>query len=184
MANSAPASLAGLRDKAILLLGFAAALRRSELVALNIADVRELPDGLLLTIRRSKTDQEGANSVIAVPYGAKNCPVTAYRSWISAAAIKEGPVFRPINRAGRISMLRLSDRSIANLVKKYAGRCGFDPDLYSGHSLRAGFLTSAAANGASIFKMMDISRHNTADSLRCYIRDADIFRDHAGAGLL
>src|SRR5262249_61799647 len=95
-----------------------------------------------------------------------------------------GPLFRPINKAGTVSVLRLPDRSVANIVTAYAGRAGLDEKLFAGHSLRAGFLTSAAATGKSIFKMMDQSRHKSVDTLRGYVRDAELFKDHAGVGLL
>ena len=95
-----------------------------------------------------------------------------------------GPLFRPINKAGRVAQARLTDRSVANIVKAYAERAGFDASTFSGHSLRSGFLTSAAAKGASIFKMMDVSRHRSVETLRGYVRDAELFKDHAGTGLL
>jgi site-specific recombinase XerD len=97
---------------------------------------------------------------------------------------KAGPIFRPVNKACTVAAERLTDRSVANIVKAYAERAGFDASLFSGHSLRSGFLTSAAAKGASIFKMMDVSRHKSVDTLRGYVRDAELFKDHAGAGLL
>ena len=103
---------------------------------------------------------------------------------MDAAGIEAGPIFRPINKAATVSRERLTDRSVANIVKAYAERAGFDANLFSGHSLRSGFLTSAAAKGASIFKMMDVSRHKSVDTLRGYVRDAELFKDHAGAGLL
>jgi integrase len=100
------------------------------------------------------------------------------------AGIESGPIFRPIYKGGTVRTSRLTDRSVANIVKAYAGRAGFDASTFSGHSLRAGFLTSAAGKGASIFKMMDVSRHKSVDTLRGYVRDAELFKDHAGAGLL
>ena len=184
MVALAPESLAGLRDRALLLLGFAGAFRRSELVALFVADITETETGLLVTIRRSKTDQEGEGATIAIARGDVACPARALREWLDAAGIETGPIFRPINKAGTVATERLTDRSVANIVKAYAERAGFDASLFSGHSLRSGFLTSAAANGASIFKMMDVSRHKSVDTLRCYVRDAEMFKDHAGAGLL
>ena len=96
----------------------------------------------------------------------------------------EGPLFRPVAKGGRLGTERLSDRTVANVVKAHALRLGLNANEFSGHSLRSGFLTSAAARGASIFKMMDVSRHKSMDTLRGYVRDADLFRDHAGAGLL
>jgi len=174
MVATAPEGFAGLRDRALLLLGFAGAFRRSELVALDVSDIEETESGLRVTIRRSKTDQEGEGATIAIARGDVACPEKALRAWLDAAGIESGPVFRPINKAG----------TVANIVKAYAGRAGFDASTYSGHSLRAGFLTSAAGNGASIFKMMDVSRHRSVETLRGYVRDAELFKDHAGAGLL
>jgi site-specific recombinase XerD len=184
MVALAPEGLAGLRDRALLLLGFAGAFRRSELVALDVADIAETETGLLVTIRRSKTDQEGEGVTIAIARGDVACPTRALREWLDAARIEAGPIFRPIDKAGTIAPERLTDRSVANIVKAYAERAGFDAGTFSGHSLRSGFLTSAAAKGASIFKMMDVSRHKSVDTLRGYVRDAELFKDHAGAGLL
>jgi site-specific recombinase XerD len=176
--------LAGRRDRALLLLGFALAARRSELVDLDVVDLEECPEGLRVTIRRSKTDQEGADAVVAVCRGSIACPVAAVRDWLSAAGITEGPLFRGVNKGGRLLPDRLAAQSVALIVKACAARLGLDPSAFSGHSLRSGFLTSAAARGASLFKMMDVSRHRSVDTLRGYVRDADAFRDHAGAGLL
>jgi site-specific recombinase XerD len=176
--------LAGKRDRAVMLLGFALAARRSELVALDVSDLEECPEGLRVTIRRSKTDQEGAGAVIAVCKGSIACPVAALRDWLAAANITDGSIFRPIGKGGRVKDTRLTAQSVALIVKAHAARLGFDPAAFAGHSLRAGFLTSAAAKSASIFKMMDVSRHRSVDILRGYVRDANAFRDHAGAGLL
>jgi site-specific recombinase XerD len=184
MVATAPEGLAGLRDRALLLLGFAGAFRRSELVALDVADIEENETGLLITIRRGKTDQEGIGRTIAIPRGDVACPVKALRAWLEAAAIDGGPIFRPIDKAANVRPSRLTDRSVASIVKAYAERSGLDASTYSGHSLRSGFLTSAAAKGASIFKMMDQSGHKSVDTLRGYVRDAELFKDHAGAGLL
>lgn len=184
MVATAPEGLAGLRDRALLLLGFSGAFRRSELVALDVADATENETGLLIVIRRGKTDQEAAGRSIAIPRGETACPVKALRAWLVAAGIEAGPIFRPIHKAGTVRASRLTCRSVANLIKAYADRAGFDAKTFSGHSLRSGFLTSAAANGASIFKMMDQSGHKSVDTLRGYVRDAELFKDHAGAGLL
>ena len=184
MVATAPDKLVGLRDRALLLMGFGGALRRSELVALDVADIEETETGLLVKIRGSKTDQERRGATIAIARGDIACPAKALRDWLDAADIEAGPIFRPIDKGGRVKGSRLTDRSVANIVKAYAGRAGFDPSAFSGHSLRAGFLTSAAGKGASIFKMMDVSRHKSVDTLRCYVRDAELFKDHAGAGLL
>jgi site-specific recombinase XerD len=175
--------LKGLRDRALLLLGFAGAFRRSELVALDIADIEETESGLRITIRRSKTDQEGAGQTIAVPRGTIADPVAALAAWRAAAGITSGALFRSIRKGGKVGA-RLSAQSVADIVKSAAARCGLDPAAFAGHSLRSGFLTSAAARGASVFKLMDQSRHRSMDTLAGYVRDANLFVDHAGAGLL
>ena len=173
-----------MRDRALLLLGFSIAARRSELVALNVADIVENEHGLMVRIRRSKTDQEGRGATVAVPRGAIACPVKALQAWLDAAGITEGPIFRPVLRGGAVATTRLTDRSVANIVKVHAERLGLDPATFSGHSLRAGFATSAAARGANLFKIMDVTRHKSVDTLRGYVRDAELFRDHAGQGML
>jgi integrase len=122
--------------------------------------------------------------VVAVCRGSIACPVAAVKDWLTAAGITEGPVFRRVGKGGGPLSDRLSPQSVALIVKAYATRLGLDAGAFSGHSLRSGFLTSAAARGASLFKMMDVSRHRSVDTLRGYVRDADAFRDHAGAGLL
>ena len=183
MAANTGAGLKGLRDRALLLIGFAGALRRSELVALNIEDIEEAPDGMKITIRHSKTDQEGAGQTIAIPFGKVACPVAALKEWITAAGIGSGALFRSVNRYGKVGE-RLTDQSVSDIVKEHAEGLRLDPTQFAGHSLRAGFLTSAASRGASIFKMMDVSRHRSVDTLRGYVRDAELFKDHAGAGLL
>ena len=184
MVAKADTDLKGLRDRALLLLGFAGAFRRSELVALDVADLEFCDSGMRVIIRKSKTDQEGLGTTIAIARGSIACPVDAVRAWIKAAGITDGPLFRPVTRTGKISARRLSARAVAELVKSYASRAGLKAADFSGHSLRSGFFTSAAARGASIFKMMDVSRHKSVDTLRGYVRDAEMFRDHAGNGLL
>lgn len=181
---AADANLKGIRDRAILLLGFAGAFRRSELVALDVADLEFCDGGLRVMIRRSKTDQEGQGATIAIVPGSIACPVEATRNWIEASGITDGPLFRSVSRGGKISNSRLSGRAVAEVVKAYAGKAGLEAADFSGHSLRSGFLTSAARRGASIFKMMDVSRHKSVDTLRGYVRDAELFRDHAGSDLL
>ena len=115
--------------------------------------------------------------------GSVVCPIGRLKAWLAAAGITTGAVFRSIKKGGRVGN-RLSAQSVANIVKIYAERVGLDPALFAGHSMRAGFLTSAAKRGASIFKMIDVSRHKTVETLRGYVRDAEIFKDHAGNGLL
>jgi integrase len=184
MAHATPLTVTGMRDRAIILLGFAGALRRSELVALNVADIDMTENGLLVRILRSKTDQEAEGAVVAVLSGGTYCPAEAVLSWLKAAGITDGFVFRAISRSGKVSTSGLSDRTVSSIVKRAARQIGLDAKKFSAHSLRSGFLTSAAANGASIFKMMDVSRHKSIDTLRSYVRDAELFKDHAGLGLL
>jgi integrase len=153
-------------------------------VALDVADLEETEDGLRVTIRRSKTDQEGIGTTIAIVRGGVNCPVKALRAWLDAARITEGAVFRPVRKGGEICDWRLAAKSVCDITKAYAYRVGLDGAAFGAHSLRSGFLTSAARRGASVFKMRDVSRHKSMDVLQAYVRDADMFRDHAGAGLL
>jgi len=177
-------SLANLRDRALLLLGFAGAFRRSELVALDVEDVAETAQGLTVIIRHSKTDQEGAGAKIAIVRGTIACPVAALKAWRGAAGVAEGPLFRRVNKADRVLPYRLTAQSVALIVKARAKRVGLNPEQFSGHSLRAGFLVSAARRGASVFKMMDVSRHRSVDALKGYVRDSEVFTNHAGNGLL
>ena len=178
-------NLAGKRDKAILLLGFAGAFRRSELAALRISDLEVTADGLRVTIRKSKTDQEGHGQTIAIPMGAKLMVVKALNDWLEAANINDGHLFCPITKGDTLrASLALTDRSIATIVKKYASLAGLDEADFSGHSLRSGFLTSAAEAGATVFKMAEVSRHKSIETLRGYVRSAELFKDHAGSKFL
>jgi site-specific recombinase XerD len=183
MALSTGQDLKGLRDRALLLIGFAGAFRRSELVALDLEDLEESELGFKVAIRHGKTDQEGVGQTIAIVRGSVACPVAALKAWLEAAGITAGPIFRSVRKGGTVGD-RLPDQSVADIVKAYAERVGLDPALFAGHSMRSGFLTSAAKRGASIFKMMDQSRHRSVETLRGYVRDAEIFKEHAGAGLL
>jgi len=184
MVSHCPPGLQGLRDRAILLLGFSGAFRRSELAALTMDDIEETEAGMRVYVRNSKTDQEGAGAVVAVIRGNGHCPVRALNSWLKTAGILEGPIFRPSTKSGKVRPQALSPYSIGYIVKKYAALAGFDEAEFSGHSLRAGFLTSAAENGASVFRMMDVSRHKSVETVRGYVRRAEEFKDHAGKGLL
>lgn len=174
----------GLRDRAILLLGFAGAFRRSELVALTIEDLQETEGGLRVLIRKSKTDQEAEGQEIAIRRGEVFCPVAALNAWLAAAGIVSGALFRAVSKSGRVLDRTLTDRAVAHIVKAYAARAGLDPADFSAHSLRAGPITSAAEAGATIFKMQELSRHKTLDVLRGYVRSADLFKNHALEGLL
>ncbi|HQT39641.1 MAG TPA: site-specific integrase [Acidocella sp.] len=184
MLAACPDTLRGKRDRALLALGFAGAFRRSELEALTVADLVEKADGYEVVIRTSKTDQTGEGQTIAIPQGSRMKPVEAVMAWLKAAGITAGPIFRPINKGGKVAEQAMTGESIAAVVKQYAKLCGYDPAHYAGHSLRAGFLTSAAEAGSSVFKMMEVSRHKSIDTLRHYVRRADLFKDHAGASFL
>jgi site-specific recombinase XerD len=179
-----PADLRGLRDRALMLLGFAGALRRSEIVALDVSDLEETAEGLHVHIRRSNTDQEGAGDFVSIPHGSRLRPVAAVREWLQAAGITEGPIFRSIKKGGSVTPERLSDRSVAQIIKKRMEAVGFDPALFSGHSLRAGFVTSALHHGADILRVMDVTRHREVSTLKTYDRRAKAFRQHAGEAFL
>ncbi len=171
-----------IRDRAILLLGFAGAFRRSELVSLDVCDIEERPDGILVTLRRSKTDQTGEGDTKAIPFGtdAETCPVRAVQAWISTAATTDGPLLRPVDRHGNVSPSRLSGKAVALVVKRAAERVGLDPTAYAGHSLRAGFVTTAAANGATERAIARQTGHAAGSAvLRHYIRHASAFTDNA-----
>ena len=174
--------LLGVRDRALLLVGYAGGFRRSELANLDAEDVTETEDGLVIRVRRSKTDPEGKGATVALPYGsaAATCPVRSYRAWISAAAITTGPVFRAVDRHGRVAPGRLDPGSIARVVKRAAGTAGLDPALYAGHSLRAGFATQAFLNGVAEVSIMRQTRHKSLNTVRKYIRDRSLFRDNPG----
>lgn len=173
-----------IRDRAILALGLAAALRRSELVALEWRDVELVDQGLKLTLRHSKTDQDGEGQVIAVPAGKALRPVERLQAWLAVRGGGAGPLFYQIDPQGRLTDQPMSDRSIARLIRKYAGRVGLDPETVGGHSLRAGFLTEASRAGATIAKMQEVSRHKKVEVLLGYVRSAELFDDHAGGGFL
>jgi len=184
MVKHVPDNLRGIRDRALLLFAFASACRRSELSALMANDLIEVPEGFRVTIRKSKGDQEGEGQEIAVVRGKKACPVAALKNWLEAASITDGPLFRRMRRGGVVLDDALRPQGIAQVVKLYAEKAGYNPADFSGHSLRSGFLTSAAARGASIFKLIEVSRHKSVDTLRGYIRKVEIFEDHAAEGLL
>lgn len=178
------ASLASLRDRALLTVGFAGAFRRSELVALDVADIEETRDGLRITIRRSKTDQDGAGQVVGIPYGSDpaTCPVRAVRAWKDAAGIVEGRLFRSVNRHGQAGEA-LSDRAVALVVKRAATAAGLDASRFAGHSLRAGLVTTAAKAGKALDVIMRQTRHRSTAVVLGYIREAGLFENNAAAGI-
>jgi site-specific recombinase XerD len=162
----------GHRDRALIALGFGAALRRSELAKVRIEDIEVTDKGLVLTLPRSKTDQEGRGQQVAVLDGQRLKIKQLLSNWLEASGITTGLVFP------------LTDRHIANIIKSRARAAGLDDQQFSGHSLRSGFLTSAAANGANLFRMMDVSRHRSINSVRGYVRKAQQFEDHAGSAFM
>jgi len=176
-------TLKGKRDRALLVLGFGGALRRSELVSLRIEDIAWSEAGLRLAIRRSKTDPQGKGQTVPVLDGVNLQAKTVLREWLEAALITTGHVFRAVTKAGRVQDA-LTDRAVADIIKGRAKAAGFDPSAFSGHSLRSGFLTSAAGAGASTFKMMEVSRHKQIQTLAGYVRQADQFKQHAGAAFM
>lgn len=199
-------TLTGKRDRALLALGFAGAFRRSELVALDVADLREDPDGLRVMVRRSKVDQEGRGFEKAIPHGRVIRPVALVREWLDAAGIVDGPVFRPVSRSGRVrgevsaqvapksaggvlaqlepKHSRLTTQAVADIVKKYTAAAGLDAATFGAHSLRAGYITSAAERGADLARIMDQSGHRDPRTVVGYIRRANAFKDHSGSGFL
>lgn len=183
MVATLPKSVTGIRDRALLLLGFAGAFRRSELVGLDRHDLQMTEDGLVAIIRRSKTDQEGAGRKVGIPYGSQlpTCPVRAMQGWLDVIGAAEGPLFRAINRHGQLSEARLSDKSVALIVKRAAEEAGLDPALYAGHSLRAGLATAAANAGVSERSIMAQTGHRSVATVRKYIREGSLFRDNAAS---
>jgi integrase len=176
--------LKGLRDRALLLIGFAGGLRRSELAAINLIDFERVREGIILTIRRSKTDQDGVGRKIGIPFGRTiHCPVRALETWLNAARVEDGPVFRPVDRHGRVSTGRLSGEAVSLILRDRMATAGFDPTGYSGHSLRAGFATSATRAGVSTFKIRQQTGHASDAMLSRYVRDGELFIGNA-AGIL
>ncbi|WP_345822905.1 tyrosine-type recombinase/integrase (plasmid) [Methylobacterium fujisawaense] len=213
-----PDTLTGKRDRALLALGFAGAFRRSELVALDVEDLREDPEGLRVMVRRGKTDQEGRGFEKAIPHGRFIRPVALVREWLDAAGITEGPVFRPVSRSGRVRVAkvvessqegvlstrpleggsrvphlsvpdeqkppRLTTQAVADIIKRYCTAAGLDASTFGAHSLRAGYITTAAERGADLARIMDQSGHRDPRTVVGYIRRANAFKGHSGSGFL
>lgn len=177
-------TLQGIRDRAVLLVGFAGAFRRSELAGLSVADVEFTNDGVVITLPRSKTDQEGEGMLKGIPYGSTpaTCPVRALRAWLDAGGITAGPLFRSVWKGGRrLRPTALNDRAIAEVVKRAAAAAGYDPARFSGHSLRAGLATTAGAMGVDERTIMEQTGHKTTTMVRRYIRRGALFRNNAAA---
>ena len=177
-------TLKGKRDRAILLVGFATGSRRSELVGLAVDDIEETPEGLVITIRRSKTDQEGRGIVKGIARGEhpETCPVSALLDWLQAAAITSGPVFRHIGKGGRLEG-QLTAQSVALVIKAACKAARLDATKYSGHSLRAGLVTQAAKNGVAVSDIMRQTGHKSTETVNRYVRKVQVFEDNASARL-
>jgi integrase len=178
-------SVLGLRDSALVLVGFAGGFRRSELAGVHICDLKFSADGVVVSVRKSKTDQDGAGREVGLPFGTsqETCPVRSFRQWLDKAGITEGPVFRSVGRYGHVPRRGLHKNSIGKLHKRAAGRAGLKVEELGGHSLRAGCVTQAAMNGVREFVIMKQTGHKTVTTLRRYIRSGEIFRENAAAGL-
>ncbi len=175
----------GLRDQALLLVGFAGAFRRSELVSLQLSDIEWVQQGFIAHLRFSKTDQQGIGRKVAIPYArGASCPVRALQSWIEVAGISVGPIFRSVSKGEAVSQAGLTPQAVALIVKERAKAVGLDPRNYSGHSLRAGLITSAAKLGVSNWKIRQQTGHKSDAMLGRYIRDANIFVDNPAGAVL
>jgi integrase len=173
------------RDRALLLLGFAGGFRRSELVGLNVADIEMVRQGIIITLRHSKTDQEGAGRKIGIPHGrTQHCPVAAVTAWLERSNITHGAVFCPVTRYDHLQPVRLSGDAVSEVIRERLAAVGIDPEGYSGHSLRAGFATSAAKAGVSILKIRAQTGHTSDAMLSRYVRDGELFVGNAAGAIL
>lgn len=178
--DALPKTLQGDRDRAILLLGFAGGLRRHELIALDVEDLEEVEEGLVINLRRSKTDQTGKGVKKGIPFGQgrKTCPVRALVTWLRAAEIYEGAVFRAVTKHDSARRQRLTSQSVALVVKNALRLIGKRPKDYSAHSLRSGLVTAAALGGADERTIMKHTGHKSVLMVRRYMREANLFRDN------
>ena len=190
MLQAVPNTLIGKRDAAILSVGFAGALRRSEICNLSVEDVEFLDykenqeDRMILTIRQSKTDQQGKGQRVPVLDGKVIRPIKHLKLWLESSGITNGPLFQTMKRGGYLRSKAMHHSDIPRIVRHYAGIIGLNPKDIAGHSLRAGFVTSAAVHHARLDKIMSVTRHTHAATVMRYIRDADAFTDHAGRNFL
>ena len=190
MLRACPQTLIGKRDAAIIAIGFAGALRRSEICNLVVEDVEFLDSrdndghGMWITIRQSKTDQQGKGQRVAIVDGRTIRPIGRIRLWLESSGITRGPVFQTMKRGGHLRGRPMHHSDIPRILKHYAAHIGLDPKNIAGHSLRAGFVTSAAVHHARLDKIMAVSRHTNPSTVMGYIRDADAFADHAGQHFL
>jgi integrase len=182
MLSHVPDTAKGARDRALLMLGFCAALRRSELAAVQVEDLEFTAQGIILTLPRSKTDQTGQGRRIGIPKGrGRICPVGSVGFLVKQLSAESGPLFRSIAKGGVIGAGQLSDRAIADIIKHYANKAGLNPEKYSGHSLRSGLATSAAQHGISSWKIRAQTGHKSDAMLARYVRDGSLFTDNAAA---
>ena len=170
-----------LRDKSIILVGFGGGFRRTELISINYEDLEFVPEGLKITIRKSKTDQFGEGMIKALPYftNEKYCPVINLKSWLEISKIKSGPIFRRFSKGSFLKEERLTDQSVVLLIKKYLNLAGIDNTNFAGHSLRSGFASVAAESGADERSIMTMTGHKSTQMVRRYIREANLFKDNA-----
>ena len=169
------------RDRSIILMGFSGGFRRNEIVSLDYDDLDFVTEGLKISIKRSKTDQFGEGSVKGLPYfdNTKYCPVLSLKNWIEISRIRSGPLFRRFSKGTKLSEKRLTDQTVALLIKKYLKIAGIDSKNYSGHSLRSGFATSAAEAGVEERNIMSMTGHKSPEMVRRYIKEANIFKNNA-----
>ena len=170
-----------LRDKSIILVGFSGGFRRNEIVSLDYEDLEFVSDGLKITIQKSKTDQFGEGSIKGLPYFENKdyCPVLSIQKWLEISKIQSGPLFRRFLKGSKLSDKRLTDQSVALIIKKYLNLAGIDNQNFSGHSLRSGFATVTAESGADERSIMAMTGHKTTQMVRRYIKDANIFKNNA-----
>ncbi len=169
------------RDKTIILIGFGGGFRRTELISIDHEDLEFVPEGIKITIKRSKTDQFGEGMIKGLPYFANQeyCPVTNLKKWLELSNIKSGPIFKRFLKGSLISNNRLTDQSVVLIIKYYLNLAGIENKNYSGHSLRSGFATAAAESGADERSIMAMTGHKTTQMVRRYIREANIFKNNA-----
>ena len=170
-----------LRDRSIILIGFSGGFRRNEIVSLDYDDLDFVPEGLKLSIRRSKTDQFGEGFTKALPYfdSSQYCPVVSLKKLLDLSKIRSGPVFRRFSKGSKLSQNRLTDQTVALLIKEYLNLAGIDSQNFSGHSLRSGFATSAAESGVEERNIMAMTGHKSTEMVRRYIKEANLFKNNA-----
>ena len=170
-----------LRNRSIILIGFSGGFRRNELVSLDFDDLDFVSEGLKINLKRSKTDQFGEGSVKGLPYfdNSRYCPVLSLKKWIEVSNIDSGPLFRRFSKGSKLTKNRLTDQTVALLIKKYLKLAGIDSKNYSGHSLRSGFATSAAESGAEERSIMAMTGHKSTEMVRRYIKEANLFKNNA-----